>query len=113
MTNYPDAGWLAPDGTYYPCTTGMEYKLHQEVAQEIVGALYPDAVIRDYQTGYYTFLWSAGYYKVDVNEVYGLSAPTEAQIETLKLLYFDPMARWINTYVHNTIGIFLAEQGAL
>lgn len=112
---YPDAGWLAPDGSYYPCSTGLGYNLHQYVAEEIVRDLYPEADLSRYDSyvAHYMFLWNEGYYKIDCAEIYGLRPPTAAQVATLLTLYYDPMARWINSHIHNEIGRFLVKHEAV
>ena len=126
---FPEIGWLAPDGKYYPGERGGNW-LHMEVAEAIIREFFSDSIegdpmalpmsIKDFPpfTGVYAFLWSKGFVKVDMKEVYPDEDLPQAQIDTLFDLYSHKASGYLSdmkesirkTLVKNGLG-FLSLPG--
>ena len=104
-----EIGWLAPNGDYYPCTSGT-MKNHIETAREIIQEVFgldPDNIPGDYPMrldmtigldGFksYGFLFAQGYVRVDTESIEPQCPLTFEQLVTLSKMVRIDMRGGIN-----------------
>ena len=75
-------GWLSPEGKYYPCTSGEEWKLHVRATEEIVQDVFhvPAGSVNEVE-----YLLDRGWVQLRRNEIFafGRTKFTEAQVNGL------------------------------
>lgn len=88
---FPEVGWLAPDGKYYPCDmNGVDRSSmwYERKAWQCVNAFYPGELdMDDYKAEPQTFLAEKGWLRTDVERLWFVHRPTRQQIGTLSRLY--------------------------
>lgn len=89
------SGWIAPDGSYYPCVGDPIYgENHRFTAETILARYYPEQDLREIRnygiSGVQEWLVKNGWIRTDIEWTWMPEKPTAGQINTLKVIVATP-----------------------